>query len=471
MEFLGVDPLTASAGELLGAVEDMAPGPMLWSVLLMVDRLRLTPDEAVLYLRLHERVMAWWSGLQTEALVAAADPQPRMDEYLVLDRAADHGTERVIRIEDAAREEVASALRLSPVTAQRRIDTARLLHGPLVATREALEYGDISIAHVAVIVEAVQRLSSRPPHGEPSTEQFVEDCHAVERRVLPTARRAAPARMRTVANRAVEAVDAEGQRRRRASARRTRDVWCEPDVDGITTLQARLDTMTARALMATVDAAVTDAAVDGDCTATLGERRAEVLARLVMGGGEAGGQGSGTGSLSVAIDAVVTLAELADPSRRGETAEGLVELLADPAVSASVRAVVVDADGGHVLDVGRRRYELPASLRRLIVGRDVTCRFPGCGRAASRCQIDHAEAWEDGGASDVANLGALCTRHHQLKTHGGWRIVDSRADGSCTWISPTGYRYHRPPERLVLCDEGPPPEPERHAREPVPAPF
>lgn len=111
----------------------------------------------------------------------------------------------------------------------------------------------------------------------------------------------------------------------------------------------------------------------------------------------------------------------------------------------TLRPVVTDRDE-HVLDVGRRSYTLPATLRRLIVTRDGTCRFPGCGRPANRSQIDHAEAWDDGGASDVANLGALCTRHHQLKTLGGWDIIESRRDGSCTWRSPCGRTYdHDPP--------------------------
>ena len=66
------------------------------------------------------------------------------------------------------------------------------------------------------------------------------------------------------------------------------------------------------------------------------------------------------------------------------------------------------------------------------------------GRRASRCQIDHAEAWEDGGGTDVANLGMLCVRHHQLKTHGGWVLTESAADGSCTWTSPLAAKVPAP---------------------------
>jgi hypothetical protein len=128
----------------------------------------------------------------------------------------------------------------------------------------------------------------------------------------------------------------------------------------------------------------------------------------------------------------------------------VLDLLADPTVDLTMRRLVVDPVSGTLLDVGRRSYEVPTRLRELIVLRDRTCRFPGCQRRAARCQIDHADAWEDGGATDAANLGALCVRHHQLKTHGGWRLVDSDPAGGCTWISPQGRRYRHPPHVIPM---------------------
>jgi hypothetical protein len=124
----------------------------------------------------------------------------------------------------------------------------------------------------------------------------------------------------------------------------------------------------------------------------------------------------------------------------------LCALLGDPDTTATMRRLVVDPYSGHLLDVGRRTYEVPRRLREYVAMRDRRCRFPGCGRRADRCQIDHALAWDYGGATSPANLGALCVRHHQLKTFVGWDIVHSRADGSCTWASPGGRRYeHDPP--------------------------
>ena len=88
---------------------------------------------------------------------------------------------------------------------------------------------------------------------------------------------------RALTRRLVAAIDAAGERRRREQARCTRDVWVSPDEDGIATLVARLDALTAHAIRAAVDSAAQDPAVAGDCAATAGERRAEALAALVLG--------------------------------------------------------------------------------------------------------------------------------------------------------------------------------------------
>ena len=77
--------------------------------------------------------------MQAEVLVAAASPERMVEEYTLLVPGSDE--ERTVRIEDAVREEVAAAVRWSPSTAQQRIDTARLLAGPLAATRSGAGVG------------------------------------------------------------------------------------------------------------------------------------------------------------------------------------------------------------------------------------------------------------------------------------------------------------------------------------------
>ena len=122
--------------------------------------------------------------------------------------------------------------------------------------------------------------------------------------------------------------------------------------------------------------------------------------------------------------------------------------LAD-ATLVSIRRLLVDDTTGHALDVGVRRYQLTDNERDYLFTRDRTCRRPGCYQPARRCEADHAIPYEEGGPSRTDNLGALCVRHHQEKTHGGWAIEDSGEDGSCTFVSPLGRRYEHKAEPVL----------------------
>jgi hypothetical protein len=130
------------------------------------------------------------------------------------------------------------------------------------------------------------------------------------------------------------------------------------------------------------------------------------------------------------------------------SAQAVRDLLADPDVPATLRRLVTDAVTGHLLDRGRSSYRVTDAMRAFLAVRDSTCRHPGCARPASRCQVDHSVAWSDGGGTD-RDAGHLCTRHHPLRTHAGWEIIESRADGSAVWRSPQG-RIHQVDRPSVL---------------------
>ena len=401
-----------------------------------------------------EREISRLQALQAAALVAVASPSRTVDEYVLWNARTDE--ERLIRVEDAAREEVAAALRWSLAGAQNRIDVACLLHGPLGATRDALAAGEVSWSHVAVIAEHARRLpgalQSRAfagPLTDPAADaEFTAACAELQRRVLATAIRSTASATKQAARRAVLAIDAEGERRRRLQAHCHRDVRVVDELDGISVLIARMATEDAHAVMKQLDAC----AHASESTLSIGQKRAEALAALVLGG-----DGATAAPVRAHLDVVIDLPTLlglaesvaatAEICGAGAVSADVVrDLLADPAIAVTVRRLVTDPVTGHLLDYGRTTYEIPDRLRRYLVARDRTCRFPGCTRRAEKCQLDHATAWDDGGDTNPANLGALCTRHHQLKTHGGWTISTSAKDGTCTWRSPEGRRYdHHPP--------------------------
>lgn len=106
--------------------------------------------------------------------------------------------------------------------------------------------------------------------------------------------------------------------------------------------------------------------------------------------------------------------------------------------------LVQDSSTGEILAVGRRR-KVPAGLKRWLQARDGTCRFPGCGVAPARAEVDHTIPWARGGLTEHGNLANLCPKHHRYKTLGFWR-ARQETPGLLKWISPLGRIYRTVPQ-------------------------
>lgn len=123
--------------------------------------------------------------------------------------------------------------------------------------------------------------------------------------------------------------------------------------------------------------------------------------------------------------------DLATARRLAGNATSWVRLLTHPVTGAPL-----------VLD--RKTYRVPVALRRWLGVISPTCVFPGCGRAARECDIDHLTAWADRGTTDDDNLDPKCRHHHRLRHETRWDL-DRAAGGDTAWISPLGGRYGTDP--------------------------
>jgi len=85
-------------------------------------------------------------------------------------------------------------------------------------------------------------------------------------------------------------------------------------------------------------------------------------------------------------------------------------------------------------------YRPPLSLQHLIRLRQQRCAFPGCGRPADRCDLDHTVAYHRGGRTCECNLAPLCRRHHEAKQAPGWRLEQDQP-GQMAWRLPSGRSY------------------------------
>ena len=98
----------------------------------------------------------------------------------------------------------------------------------------------------------------------------------------------------------------------------------------------------------------------------------------------------------VHVDATV----LSDPDQPGQAAldEGIrVSAETSQRLACDASCVVMYHDAaGQIVDVGARTRTIPPALRRALVHRDHTCRFPGCRAPGGRGLIDRAKLIRDG---------------------------------------------------------------------------
>lgn len=111
----------------------------------------------------------------------------------------------------------------------------------------------------------------------------------------------------------------------------------------------------------------------------------------------------------------------------------------------SFTRLLTDPVSGTILTMDPRQYRVPAALKRWLAIQQVTCDFPGCGRRAAHCDLDHTRAWADGGKTTANNLSHRCRTHHTMKHQTKWRVEKPPGARLAVWTSPTGYSREADP--------------------------
>src|SRR5215213_9428040 len=88
---------------------------------------------------------------------------------------------------------------------------------------------------------------------------------------------------------------------------------------------------------------------------------------------------------------------------------GPADLVAE--LSTTAKLVPVVHPGDTAAECG---YTPSPQLADFVRCRDLTCRFPGCNRAASRCDVDHTIPFGDGGLTQASNLKCLRVSHESV---------------------------------------------------------
>ena len=421
--------------QLVSRLLAAAPGIETLASLFVIDPFDLPAPARIDYLTALERQMSWLQAMMQRAIVAVAGEEGGKSDDIFTG------------VDDAEREDVATALRMSTGTAQIRIDVARTLVNHLPNVCSALAMGEISPAHATVIAResaSAIRDGMGPAH-----------IYSIEQSALAYAEFHTPTQVAnkvrtTIAKLAPEPFEEIAER-----ARDTRRVSCFREVDGLSTIVAILPAEDAQIVMKAIENFI-HAQVASETISTehrsMDMKRADALTSIATWSLQQSTVDVKLHRRPVTVNVTIDL-----PTLLG-LAENPGQLAGYGAIPASVaRALasdgkwqrfITDPQTGTLLDYGRERYEPPQALVDFLIARDRTCRFPGCRQSAARADLDHAQSWESGGETSAANLGALCRRHHRLKTHGGWKL-DSHSDGSCTWTSPLGKIYEVPARPML----------------------
>jgi len=453
--------------QLVSRLLTAAPGIQTLTSLFAIDPFDLPAPARIDYLSALERQMSWLQAMMQRAIVAVAGEEGSKSDDIFTG------------VDDAEREDVATALRMSTGTAQIRIDVARTLINHLPNVCSALAMGEISPAHATVIAResaSAIREGMGPAH-----------IYSIEQSALAYAEFHTPTQVAnkvrtTIAKLAPEPFEEIAER-----ARDTRRVSCFREVDGLSTIVAILPAEDAQIVMKAIENFI-HAQVASE-TISLGAQNVGNASKLQSASGATEASDLTSDSdvppgqhRSMDMKRADALTSIATWSLQQSTVDvklhrrpvtvnvtidlptllGLAEnpgqLAGYGPIPASVaRALasdgkwqrfITDPQTGTLLDYGRESYEPPQALVDFLIARDRTCRFPGCRQSAARADLDHAQSWESGGETSAANLGALCRRHHRLKTHGGWKL-ESHSDGSCTWTSPLGKIYEVPARPML----------------------
>ncbi len=327
----------------------------------------------------------------------------------------------------------------------------------------ALEAGELFVPQARVVIRETSSCTDAV-------------CAAVDAAVAARGRELAPGPLRRLVARtiaAAEAQDREAEAERLAQARAARRVWIHPEADGMATISAYVTAEAARAFALGLDTLARQAKAGSD--RTMDQCRADVLTELPLRAL------AESGAVRIVLNVHVPMSTVLDRSNAPGHLDGYGPISAEHVrllrPHAQLRRVLVDVTTGRPLsvdaectpatgnddladddlardrlramlrpavttDVAERQYRPSAGLARLVRLRDQGCSGPGCSQPAASSDLDHLIPYPQGPTA-AWNLGPESRRCHRAK-HTGW-TVQRHPDGSCTWISPLGRHYHRPP--------------------------
>ena len=351
-----------------------------------------------------------------------ADARRHPEVYVVI---ADEPTARDVELAtSAAIADIAMRLSISEGSVAMLAHRAETLRARAPRMWAACRDGEVSAANARHLADTLESLPVQ------SESDGALDAAALELAHL------APARFRERVRVLRERLHPRDARERHRAAAEERTAWHEPGRDGMAWLGVHLTAPDAAAGWERIDGVARHLAAQPGETRTLSQLRADAAADILTGRTDPATEPR------VSLGVLVSVQTLLGVDDLPATLEGYGPIDADTARRLAAHApsfhrILTHPVSSTILDVDRTTYRPPADLKRWLALRDGTCRFPGCGRAAKHCDIDHTVPWSRGGTTRAGNLAHLSRRHHTLKDETRWAVARD-PDGRLEWTSPTG---------------------------------
>ncbi|MFI5706664.1 DUF222 domain-containing protein [Kribbella sp. NPDC051620] len=458
----------------------LPPGAELAAALAQVRPQSLSPIALIELMKASARQTAWSESIRISAM--AAFYRQRKAQAAELPDAGEidvHG--RPIDPERSWEAEIACALKLSPQTVGKHVDTALRLTSVLSNTHSALRCGAISLSKAISISKATEQLDDAKTR-------------AVEDAVLKRAPIQSHANLQRSLNRQVAKYNAKNAADRHREAKEKREVRIVPLDDGMAGLwivdsadkiqqmwiviQAMADLAKRRAGKSgpttdsstpstTNSGATTDVASTDDGTAdgaagqrpvprrTADQRRADVVADLFgfmlwngldWLGRRLPDQHRRRPHIEVLTPITTLLGMDDEPCELTGYGPIPAEMARRIAADGTWRRILTDPANGAVLEASTTRHDPGMLVSETLLAAHPTCDWVNCNRAARECDRDHGAPFAQTGITRLADLRNYCELHHIIKDTPSWGwVATNHPDGSTTLTTPTGHRYTTPP--------------------------
>jgi Domain of unknown function (DUF222) len=375
--------------------------------------------------------------------------------------------------------EVSAAMNMSPMASRNLVAQAEALDSRLPKVAALLAEGRTDWRTVQLIVSRTEFVSdARIAELDESLADRIALWQCWSRR-----------RIINAVDAAVCAVDPDAAKERRVVAYDDRNISVTPQPDGMAHVRGSLPATAGAAF----DKRLSQMAMSvcANDPRTIAQRRTDAVPALTEGRelnctcgqpdcpARTEDQPKASGGVQTVINVIASEATVTGDSDQPGYLEGYGVIEAEQVRELADNAALRLIEPPIVTPEEALTYQPSAAVERWVRCRDVTCRFPGCDRPASICDLDHTIPFNHddpaaGGLTVPSNLACYCREHHRLKTFhagaGGWRD-EQLADGTIVWTSPTGRVYVTTPGGADLFPEvrqacaAPKPRPRNHSKE------